>query len=515
MSMADKNTSRSYRSNDPFRRNQPTDEESAGDPLAELARLIGQADPFADYGRQNARDAESREAPPASEWRRTTPAMPPYEPAPEEAMRAPETVRQAAPRSEPRFADEPFPRRDPYQMSAEGLADPRDAEGPGRYQQEPPFAEERGYQREEPQFGEERGYHREEEPLFADDHFRQAGQIYPAPTPDSRLQSPYFDDGTPMDLHEEDFDDAPRTRKRGGFVTAMVLIVCAIVGTAGAYGYRTYYVVPNANRAPPVITAETTPSKVLSADMQAGKIAQDRVADPGQNERLVSREEQPVVIRPPFSASSSQSAFPPPLPPNVASSGVGGTSQPSTGGGNDPKRVRTVTIRPDGADASNRPTGSFPPAVGMPPGMARPAPQSKAPPSRSTGPMSLEPRENAFAEPAPAPVPAPAPREPRIAAVSPPAPRAPTVPSEGATGGYVVQITSQRSEAEAQASFRTLRAKFPDQLASYSPIVKRVDLGAKGIFYRALVGPFASSGEADQFCSNLKAAGGGCISYRN
>src|ERR1700731_4808298 len=51
--MADDNISRSYRSSEPARRASapaaPRDM-GGGDPLAELARLIGQSDPFADLG---------------------------------------------------------------------------------------------------------------------------------------------------------------------------------------------------------------------------------------------------------------------------------------------------------------------------------------------------------------------------------------------------------------------------------------------------------------------------------
>ena len=66
-----------------------------------------------------------------------------------------------------------------------------------------------------------------------------------------------------------------------------------------------------------------------------------------------------------------------------------------------------------------------------------------------------------------------------------------------------------------QASFRSLQLKFPRQLGGRTAIVQRADLGAKGIFYRAVVGPFASASAADQFCSSLKAAGGQCIIQRN
>jgi hypothetical protein len=42
-------------------------------------------------------------------------------------------------------------------------------------------------------------------------------------------------------------------------------------------------------------------------------------------------------------------------------------------------------------------------------------------------------------------------------------------------------------------------------------MIKRVDLGDKGIYFRAMVGPFASGNEASEVCSSLKSAGGQCI----
>lgn len=82
-------------------------------------------------------------------------------------------------------------------------------------------------------------------------------------------------------------------------------------------------------------------------------------------------------------------------------------------------------------------------------------------------------------------------------------------------GGFAVQVTSQRNEADAAAAFRALQAKFPGELGGREPIIHRTDLGAKGIYYRVLVGPFASVEEAEGMCSNLKAAGGKCLVQRN
>jgi hypothetical protein len=83
------------------------------------------------------------------------------------------------------------------------------------------------------------------------------------------------------------------------------------------------------------------------------------------------------------------------------------------------------------------------------------------------------------------------------------------------SGGYVVQVTSQRSEAEAKSAYHTLKGKYPDQLGNREAMIRRADLGAKGTFYRAVVGPFVSMEEAAGLCSGLKAAGGNCIVQKN
>jgi cell division septation protein DedD len=82
-------------------------------------------------------------------------------------------------------------------------------------------------------------------------------------------------------------------------------------------------------------------------------------------------------------------------------------------------------------------------------------------------------------------------------------------------GGYLVQVSSQRNEADAQASYRALQGKFPAVLGSHSPVIKRADLGEKGVYYRAMVGPFGTPDEASQFCGSLKSAGGQCVIQRN
>ena len=89
-----------------------------------------------------------------------------------------------------------------------------------------------------------------------------------------------------------------------------------------------------------------------------------------------------------------------------------------------------------------------------------------------------------------------------------------TVPS-GDGGGYLVQVSSQKNESDAQSSYKVLQGKYPAVLGSRSPVIKRADLGDKGVYYRAMVGPFGSSEEAAQVCGNLKTAGGQCVVQKN
>jgi hypothetical protein len=101
-----------------------------------------------------------------------------------------------------------------------------------------------------------------------------------------------------------------------------------------------------------------------------------------------------------------------------------------------------------------------------------------------------------------------APRSTQTAAATP-------QPAQASVRGYVVQVSARRTKADAEASFRSLQSKFPRQLGGRTASIERADLGAKGIYYRAMVGPFASAGQADQFCGSLKAAGGQCTIQRN
>ena len=230
----------------------------------------------------------------------------------------------------------------------------------------------------------------------------------------------------------------------------------------------------------------------------------------------------------PFNAAPPPGAAPMPPPPVVGAPASGAAPQmaapapPATTTPAGPRKVHTVVIRADQpADADAAAAPAPPPAQRSAPHAAAPAPKSNRGAVGGNQPLSLAPGASSEAAP---PAPAPAPRThsaavpPAAAAPPPPASEPAPAPASApapSSGGYSVQVSSQRSEADAQAAFRELQAKYPNQLGGREATVRRADLGAKGTYYRALVGPFASSEQAAAMCSSLKAAGGNCLVQRN
>jgi cell division protein FtsN len=91
-------------------------------------------------------------------------------------------------------------------------------------------------------------------------------------------------------------------------------------------------------------------------------------------------------------------------------------------------------------------------------------------------------------------------------------PAARTAPA--ATGAYFLQIGAYKSQADAEAAWKTFRARHATLLAGHGLDVQRVDLGDKGIWYRARAGGFSDRDVAVAMCERLKADGGTCFLAR-
>ncbi|MBN9000891.1 MAG: SPOR domain-containing protein, partial [Rhizobiales bacterium] len=295
-------------------------------------------------------------------------------------------------------------------------------------------------------------------------------------------------------------DEEERKPRRKGLATVAAVIALAVVGTGAAFAYPTFVGTTRSGE-PPIIKADAGPNKVVPPSAEnASKQIQDRMAAGNAAEQLVSREEQPVDVKD-IAKAGPRVVFPPlnqnANPPSTASVAPGNKLAANGGsaaavGGTEPRKIKTLMVRADDATAAAaEPVAQRAPApVPAPPATTRAAVSA----SNANAPLSLAPQA------------APS----RVASVNPTQAEAPA-----ATGGYVVQVSSQRSEADARASFKVLQHKFPSSFGSHTPLIKRADLGSRGVYYRALVGPFGTSEQAVQFCGNLKAAGGQCVVQRN
>jgi hypothetical protein len=294
---------------------------------------------------------------------------------------------------------------------------------------------------------------------------------------------------------EEEYADPVPERRRGAIVMVAAVAGLALVGTAGAFGYWAWSTGPRGE--PPTIKADNSPNKVVPATQGEGagsKSVYDRYADKGAtSERMVSREEAPADIKTAPSRSVYPSAGgvygPAPAQPAVVAPPASGVSA-----NGEPRKVHTEVIRPG-------PNQVAAADVGQP--VAPPLTVASTPPSPPPAP------------PVPAKQPAPRTKQAAQPPAAQPTDAPPAAATVSPTGGFVVQLSSQKTEEEARASFKVLATKYAAVFGDREPYIKRVSIPDKGTFYRANVGPFATQTEANHFCSNLKIVGGQCIVQKN
>lgn len=474
ISMSDDGYGRAYRGKDPYGRGgSPKGPSEYGrgqghagdDPLTELARLIGQGD----------------QSEPQPDWRAPPPVN--YDGYQYPAAQSPD----------PRYAG--YPPADPY--AGHGGPDPQ-------YGQQQPFDA-------QPYGGQPYG----EQP-YQGDAYRPGGydpMMYPqaAAQQDEYQGGPYFGNGRHDRDPDDDFDDRSSSGGRSGFFTIVAVLCLAVVGTAGAFAYRSLFAGDGQAR---VILADPNPKKIVSAAVDNfSQSAPDR-PDPGQSERVVSHEERPLNPQG-MAAASPRIVFPgdngpPPIPNNATA--LAPVNPPTAS--SDPKRVRTLTIKPEQppdpfaqaqsarvASAGGLPTGST--SATRSAGPRSNAPPPPAPAEAGDPPLQLVPQGAAPADPPTASLASVGSRPARVA----PTPSAAAV----AAGNFFVQVSAQRSEEDAQTTFRAVQTKYPSQLGGRELVVRKKDLAEKGTFYGVQVGPFASRDEAVKLCESLKSAGGACM----
>ncbi len=324
---------------------------SESDPLAELARLIGQNDPFAGPGRAGPKVQVPPLPPKAAPEPVRTPELPPNDPL-AAAGPPPWMQQRGAGRPEAPRQAQPAPQQD-FQEPAHPLH---------RYGSGHPAPQRDAF--EEPEFQEEEeGQHeRYDDALFG--QLDQGGQ-------DFQRDQGFADDPYAFEEEEgyDDGEDEDHNKRGGGLAKVLMVVTLAVVGTGGAFAYRAYVGAPQ-NGEPPIIRADNSPTKIVPSPADGSPKVPDRLGMGDRTEKMVSREETPVdvnsraggprVVFPPLSQGANPQPPAPPVnvvtndppapPPPPVSAPM--TAPPSSGTmpNGEPRRIKTFSVRGDQAD---------------------------------------------------------------------------------------------------------------------------------------------------------------------
>lgn len=325
----------------------------------------------------------------------------------------------------------------------------------------------------------------------------------------------------------EDRRPLKRVDPRRRLMTVGAGLAVVVVAVTGALTYKGLH--GTGSGGVPVIQADTSPLKV------APKVA-DGVEIPDQNRqiyepkakdnpvRIVNREEQPIDI-----AQATRAA------PSASTTGAVTPGSASLDAFGEPRRVRTVAVKPDTPPPPQREQAAEAAPASPIPTMVMPGdePAPRQRPSRQAAATPQVPVQNAaVTETAAMPAAEAAPARPRpkatqrLASASPDTPIPADAPattaattasatpavSDAPVGGFSVQLGVRNSAGDAQAAFRDMQRKY-SQLAGKPELIRQAEVNGKTI-YRVRVGPLAKA-EATSLCSELQGAGGQCFVAKN
>jgi len=396
-----------------------------------------------------------------------------------------------------------------------------------------------------------RGSVQDQGQLGSDDRY---GSFGPATLAQDDTRGPYAGgyEGASDDYASADASyPVEQRRSRKGIYAVGAVLGVAVVAAGGAFLMFDGKVGALAGGDPPLVKASVEPIKIQPQSPGGVEIPNqnkqiyERAGQEAQTQ-VVNREEQPIDIR-----QATRTAA---LAATDASAGVQGgttgTSSPSAPQGTsaamglgEPRRVRTVSVRPDGSIIGAEPASSAAapaPALALPkqvqPTTATSAPTAPAkqevqvasatpsvpvvaaratPSAPTTGAGATSPVNASSTSPQAAPEPtASRPSAPRVANAAPAATTAVAEPAaEAPTGGFAVQLGVRGSESEARAAFQQFQQRYGEALGGHAPMIRKAEVNGNTVF-RVRVGPM-SRDEATSLCSRIQAAGGQCFTAKN
>jgi hypothetical protein len=332
-----------------------------------------------------------------------------------------------------------------------------------------------------------------------------------------------FDEpGEPGGQIDQDLDE-PRSRRPLYLMAAII-----ILGIAGIGASFTLKSAPSGPREIATIKASQEPAKIAPESTESKDTSvQDvsilnKTAQPAPSATL-DNVEQPVDLAQvqekapriipldgsaasPDVARSGAASVPVPAPPPAPVQAQSQSAPLTIAGLIEPKKVKTVSVRPDGTLIPTE-EAQPDPVIGTIVDVPLPAPRPALPAARASTPKVAER------------VPTTPEGGPKYAArvdqgavtQQPPADAQPSAPAR--TGNYSVQLAAPESEAEARAIQVKLLKKHAAELSGFRTSIRRAQVGEKTV-YRVRVGGLSQE-EANALCQKVQSGGSACFVARN
>lgn len=502
---------------------EPQQANSESDPLSELARLVGHTgrDPFAPATYEPDPYAQPQPAPraPAAPPRFSAPPPQNFAPAPPQQRSAPQPY-SIDPRSAPRPASAPQPSAPPIAPAA-----------PQNYPPVQNYAPAQSY-------APAQNYAQPDVPPLPDflrqsaaQNYQAAPQSYPAsyaPAPaygahqggayagfqDAAEQGgAYYEQSEGPWMPQDQYAPAPahfgytepRSHRKLYLIGGTLAVI--LVGIGLAFTMRSF----SGPKEAPVISALQSPTKIQpetsdnsNDDPSASVLDRGRATD--AQTKVVNREEQPVDL--------GQAPLRPKAPP-------------ASNGFPEPKKVRTVSVRPDGTIIDDPSAPSLPPPTPLRPSTPPKNDAPTLPNKTASAPASapaVDPKaatpKNTQRTPTTPSAPTPTSGDPKpksiaqvlansTASTEAAVASAKTPPAPAATGSFAVQFSASPSESEANAALARVKDRYGSVLGSYRANVTKGDSNGRTV-YRVRVNGLDRPKAVD-ICENIRAAGGTCF----
>lgn len=329
-----------------------------------------------------------------------------------------------------------------------------------------------------------------------------------------------YDDATALGISGSEPEDEARSKRPLYLMAAIIILGIGGIGASfvlkTAPSGREEIATIKASEGPVKIQPEVTEEKpvqdasILNSSAQTAPVALaesieqpvDLAVPPPKAPRVIPLDSAAPIIDPPAAASVPVPVPPAPLAPAKAQEQ---TAPTTIAGLIEPRKVKTVSVRPDGTLIPNDDVPPARPPVDRPTAdVPLPAPRPTLPAAKAATPKAAERVATTTSPAAQTPVPL---------ALGPGA-NTPAAPARTAgTGSYAVQLAAPATEEEARAIQVRLLKKHAGDLAGFRTSIRRAVVADKTV-YRVRVGGLTQE-EATVLCQKVQSAGSNCFVARN